>query len=379
MKLGSRRALPAIVTLTSVWLLQLAVARGQTAVEQKPLLAEQVFKDVQVLKGTSVPEFMATMGFFSASLGADCSYCHVPESSGNWERYADDNPHKRSARRMVQMMSALNQTYFGGRRLVTCYSCHRGFERPKVTPSLAALYGPPPPDEGDDAIAAAPNAPAADQVLDRFFRALGGRQQLAALTSFVATGTYQGFGDADKQPLEIVAKADGQRTTIVHTANGDSITTFDGHAGWTAAPPTDAPVPVLALTGGELDAARLDADLGFPLRITQALTGWRVGFPSTIDDRDVTVVQGTSARRSPVKFYFDQKSDLLVRLVRYTDSPVGLIPTQIDYADYRDVSGIKMPYRWTVTWLDGRSIIELAEVHPNVPVDAAKFARPAKP
>jgi hypothetical protein len=244
---------------------------------------------------------------------------------------------------------------------------------------LAALYGPPPPDEGDDAIAAAPNAPAADQVLDRFFRALGGRQQLAALTSFVATGTYQGFGDADKRPLEIFAKADGQRTTIVHTANGDSITTFDGHAGWTAAPPTDAPVPVLALTGGELDAARLDADLGFPLRITQALTGWRVGFPSTIDDRDVTVVQGTSARRSPVKLYFDQKSDLLVRLVRYTDSPVGLIPTQIDYADYRDVSGIKMPYRWTVTWLDGRSIIELAEVHPNVPVDAAKFARPAKP
>ena len=65
--------------------------------------------------------------------------------------------------------------------------------------------------------------------------------------------------------------------------------------------------------------------------------------------------------------------------MRYTDSPVGLNPTQIDYADYRDVSGVKMPFRWTVSWLDGRSTIELSEVQPNAPIDAAKFARPAPP
>ena len=99
--------------------------------------------------------------------------------------------------------------------------------------------------------------------------------------------------------------------------------------------------------------------------------------PPSIDDREVDVVQGTSDGRYPVNLYFDSQTGLLVRLVRYADSPVGLSPTQIDYADYRDIAGVKMPFRWTVTWLDGRSIIQLSEVRPNVPIDLATFARPA--
>ena len=80
--------------------------------------------------------------------------------------------------------------------------------------------------------------------------------------------------------------------------------------------------------------------------------------------------------RYPVNLYFD-KSGLLVRSVRYTESPVGLNPTQVDYADYREVAGIKMPFRVTTSWLDGRSVVELTDVQPNVAIDAAKFARPA--
>jgi hypothetical protein len=63
--------------------------------------------------------------------------------------------------------------------------------------------------------------------------------------------------------------------------------------------------------------------------------------------------------------------------VRYTNSLVGVNPTQIDFSDYRDVSGVKLPYRWVVTWTDGRSTIELLELHANVPIDATKFAKPA--
>jgi outer membrane lipoprotein-sorting protein len=70
---------------------------------------------------------------------------------------------------------------------------------------------------------------------------------------------------------------------------------------------------------------------------------------------------------------------MLVRQVRYADSPVGLSPTQVDYADYREVAGVKMPFKWTASWLDGRSTTELTEVQPNAPIDAAKFARPAAP
>jgi outer membrane lipoprotein-sorting protein len=238
------------------------------------------------------------------------------------------------------------------------------------------LYGPPTPPEPPDAIDEAVRARSPDPILDKYIRALGGAQGLAGFTSFVAKGSYTGFGETDKTPLEIFAKAPDQRTTIVHTPIGDNTTVFDGHTGWAAAPAANAPVPVLELTGGELDGVRLDAALSFPARIKEVLRQWRAAAPATIDDHEVQVVQGTSDGRYPVDLYFEGKSGLLVRLVRYSDSPVGLNPTQIDYADYREVSGVKLPFRWTVTWLSGRSTIELTEVQPNVRIDAAKFAKP---
>jgi len=340
-------------------------------------MAEEVFKNVQVLKGIPVDQFMATMGFFSASLGLSCGDCHASDDR-NWEGFALDNARKRVARRMITMMAAINRDNFGGRQVVTCYSCHRGGDRPRVTPDLAALYAAPPPPDPNEVIQQAPGAPSADQVLDKYLQALGGAERLATLTSFVATGTRVGYGpEAEGRPVEIFAKAPGQRTTIIHTSNGDSTTTYDGRAGWIAAPLR--PVAVLALTGQELDGAKLDAELSFPARIKQALGRWRVGFPATIDDREVEVVQGTSAGGVVATFYFDKESGLLARMVRYTDSPVGRIPTETDYADYRDVSGVKMAYRWTTMWLDGRDTFELGEVRPNAPIDAAKFARPAPP
>jgi hypothetical protein len=66
----------------------------------------------------------------------------------------------------------------------------------------------------------------------------------------------------------------------------------------------------------------------------------------------------------------------LVRLVRYVDTSIGFNPIQIDYSDYREVSGVKLPFRWIVTWTDGRSSAELTEVQANVPIDASKFAKP---
>ena len=61
----------------------------QTA--QKPLMAEEVFKNVQILKGIPVNQFMDTMGFFAVSLGLNCVYCHVPESLENWDRFAEQS------------------------------------------------------------------------------------------------------------------------------------------------------------------------------------------------------------------------------------------------------------------------------------------------
>jgi hypothetical protein len=136
---------------------------------------------------------------------------------------------------------------------------------------------------------------------------------------------------------------------------------------------------VLALSSQEADGLKLDADLAFPSRIKQALTRWRVGMPSAIGDKDVHVVQGTTTSGGTATLYFDMESGLLLRQVRYVDSPVGRISTQVDYEDYREVAGVKMPFKWTLAWLGGRDVYELTEVRPNVPIEATRFARPAAP
>ena len=344
-------------------------------------MAEDVFKNVQVLKGISVSEFMGTMGFFSASLSLNCTDCHISESSGDWARYADDTPLKRTARRMIVMVNNLNKDNFGGRRAVTCYSCHRGTIFPKVIPNLADQYGAPPPDDPNEVeiIGRAPATVSAEQILDKYIQALGGAERLANLTSFAAKGTYQGYDtDLEAVPLDVFAKAPGQRTTTIHLRIGDSITTYDGRAGWIAAP--DKPVPLLTLAGADLDGVKLDAALSLPTGLKQALGQWRAGFPkAAIGDREVQIVQGTAEGGSRVKLFFDKQSGLLLRVVLYTATAVGIIPAQTDYSDYREVAGVKIPFKWTAVWTDGRSEFEMTDVKPNVAIDAAKFGKPSPP
>jgi hypothetical protein len=367
-----------VVAAACAWSLGVALLSGQTAQAQGTLLAEQVFKNVQVLKGTTVSEFMGAMGVFSAALGMSCGDCHAGDDS-KWENYAEDNPRKQMTRVMVLMMANINRANFRGRQVVTCYSCHRGADRPKTTPSLAALYSPPPlEDNPADIIEQAPGAPSPDEVLDRFVEAVGGAARVNALTSYVATGFAVGYGpEAEKRPVEIFARASGQLATIIHTSSGDNATVYDGRSGWVSAP--FRPVAVLALSGHELDGVKLDADLAFPGRIRQALTKWRVGRLFAIGDRDVQVLQGTSEGGALATLLFDAESGLLLRQVRYADSPVGRLPTQVDYDDYRDVAGVKMPFKWTVTWLDGRESFELTEVQPNVAIPASRFVQPGPP
>jgi hypothetical protein len=356
-------------------------ARSQTPAPQKPLMAEDVFKNIQVLKGIPVNQFMETMGFFSAALGYNCTNCHGTDVLGNWAKYADDTPEKRMARRMVQNVNTINKTLFGGRQAVTCYTCHRGSPTPRIVPSLLEQYSEPPPDDPDD-VEVSPRAtatPSADDVLDRYIQVIGGAQKLAALTSWVGKGSYEGFDSYHgKVAVEVYAKATGQHSVIAHTQNGDSVTTYDGTNAWIMGP--DKPVSVLQLVpGGDLDGVKLDSVLAFPGSLKQALTQWRTGFPTTsIDDHAVNVVQAMIGG-SRVKFFFDKQTGLLSRVVRYSKTIVGPVPVQIDYSDYREVAGVKMPFQWRLTWTDGQSMYTLNDVQPNLAIDAAKFAKPVAP
>ena len=360
-------------------LLMVAPAVAQISAQEKPLMVEDVFKNVQELKGIPVNQFMDTMGFFSAALGLNCTSCHVAESLQDWSKFAEDVPRKRTARRMIQMVTAINKAQFGGRRAITCWSCHRGTQAPQLIPSLMEQYNIPPEDANQIEIAAdGPTEPTVDQILDKYVQALGGVQRLGGLTSFAAKGTIEGYDTYHvKVPLEVYANSPGQRTVIAHTQNGDSTTVFDGRAGWIAG--VDRPVQLLPmLPGAELDGGKLDAQLSFPGGIKQALAQWRIGFPSTtIEDRTVNVIQGTGAGGTRFKLFFDVETGLLARQVRYADTPVGMVPTQVDYSDYREVTGAKMPFKIVTTWTDGQSTILLTDVQPNVAVNAARFAKPA--
>jgi len=357
-------------------MLGVAAARGQTRGDMRP--AEQVFKNVQVLKGIPADEFMSTMGFFSASLGISCADCHTAESGGDWAKYADDSDRKRRTRAMIGMVNLMNKNFFGGQRVLTCYTCHRGSTTPETTPDLTQFYSTLRYREPDRFVSPFPGAPDAEQVLDKYIQAIGGAEKLAGLTSVAAKGTFQTYGVPKKYPLEMFAKAPGQRMVIVHDlAGGDSIDTYDGREAWTVAPAVLTPLPLQERTGGEVEGAKMTAALTFPGQIKRLLQQWRVGPPAVIDDRDVTLVQGTMNGRFPVNLYFDDESALLSRTVAYTDSPVGLAPMQVDYGDYRDIAGIKVPFKTVVTWLDGRSTIQLTDVQLNVAIEASRFARPA--
>jgi len=176
-------------------------------------------------------------------------------------------------------------------------------------------------------------------------------------------------------PIDIFAKDPEKRISFTHTPDGDSVTVFDGHEGWLGFPGR----PPREMHGQELDAAAMDADLHFAVHLKGMFAEALVHASEKVSEADTFVVIGRRADNPPLRLYFDKSSGLLVRLVRYAQTPVGLLPTQIDYADYREAGGVKIPFRWTLARTNGRFTIQLREVKENAPVDDAKFAKPAAP
>jgi photosynthetic reaction center cytochrome c subunit len=341
---------------------------AQAASPKRPQTSDEAFKNVQLLKGIPVDEFMGAMGLFSAATSMCCLECHSPD-------WAADTPRKITTRKMIQMVNTINQTNFSGRKVVSCWTCHRQSDRPQVTPTLDVVYGEPIYWAPDDLFQQAPGAPAPDKVFEKYIQAVGGADRLAKLTSFVGKGSATLFGGGFKSAVELYVKAPNQRALIIHQELGNKTMAFDGHNGWLASAVT--PVPVMDLTGGELDGARLDAELSIPSRVKQALTQWRAALPREIAGRTVNVLQGTGTGGLTATLYFDVESGLLTRVVRYANSAMGRVPTQIDFDDYREVAGVKLPFKWAFAWVSGRDVVELSDVQPNVAIDAAKFAKPA--
>lgn len=341
----------------------------------RPQMSEQAFKNIQVLKGIPVDEFMGTMGLFSAALSVCCGDCHTGAGSSNpkWEA---DPPRKQVARRMIQMVNGINRDSFGGRQVVTCWTCHRGSQRPSATPAIDLIYGEPILYPLDVLPAAQNNQPSVDQIFEKYIQALGGTQRLAGLTSYVAKGTSQLFGEEKTVPAEIYAKAPNQLAMIVHEREGELTRTFDSRAGWVMLPLTV--IELYPLNGSALEGAKLDGQLSFPAGLKQSLTNWHVSFSATVDGRDMYVVQGSGGSGMVATLYFDKQTGLLRRAIRYATSAMGRVPTQWDYSDYRPVAGVMIPFKFTYAWISGREDYELTDVQPNPSIDAAVFGKPVQ-
>ncbi len=353
---------------------------GQAGTPAKGKTAGEVFKNVTTtpLKGLTVDDFMGSMGVMAAALGFDCADCHTGAGTDKvvWE--ADTN-RKKMARRMTEMVAVINKQNFGGAPLVSCWTCHHGKDVPATTIALDNLYGPP-NEEKDDIIAKDDTQPSATAILDKYIAALGGAQKLSTLKSFVATGTQGGYVQVKGGgQFEIFAKAPDMRTVRVTYKDapdrGNQTRSFNGTDGWVTTP--RALLGEYEVTGTELDGLHFDAELAFPGQIKQFLTDLRVGFPDTIDGHDVEVVQGRGPRNLLVTLYFDKQSGLLIREIRYGRTPIGRVPSQVDYSDYRAVDGIKFPFQYKFSWLDGRDNYQLTDVKINVPIEASRFGKPS--
>ena len=348
--------------------------RGPTSLAKaeptKTKVTEEAYKNIQVLKSLPADQLIPAMQFITYSLGVECSFCHV---EGSFEK--DDKKPKLAARKMMQMMFSINQQNFEGKREVTCYSCHRGFSQPVDTPPIAEAGAQVvPAKEPEDEHGAPPSGmPQIEQIFAKYADVLGGASAIGKLSTRIEKGHINLSGR--QFPVDIFSKAPGKRATVIHLPNGDNITAYDGIFGWTSAPDR----PAHDISSSEVTSAQAETDLQLPIHVKQLFSELRAGKPDKIDDRDVYVVSGLNAGQLAVKFYFDEHTGLLLRMLRYAESPLGRNPTQIDYADYREQGGVKVPFQRTIARPNSRFTIQIEEVHDNVNVDDAKFARPAAP
>jgi photosynthetic reaction center cytochrome c subunit len=337
-----------------------------------PRTAEQAYKNIQVLKTIPADQLIPSMQFIAASLGVECEFCHV---AGAFEK--DDKKPKQTARKMMEMMFTIDKTNFEGKQEVTCYSCHRGNVKPvpipvipegNVVEQLRPMGAEAREEEKQKAEAKIP----VDPILEKYIAAVGGAEALKKIKSRVEKGSADVSGR--KFPIEVYAEGPDKRATVMHLPNGDSVTAYNGSAGWLSFPGR----PTHWMSQPEAEAARLDAEFYLPLRMKEIFSEFRVAGTEKVDGKDVTLVLGLRSGKPEVKFYFDPESGLLVRMVRYAATPLGLNPSEIDYADYRETGGVKIPYRWTIARPSGRFTIQVEQVQHNVAIEAAKFVPPAK-
>jgi len=343
---------------------------------------EQVFKNIKVLNGMPQSKLYPAMRFMAASLGFQCGSCHVIRN-GVIDSPADDKPEKQTARNMIKMVIEINQTLFQGQPTVSCYTCHGGHRTPRGAPALPLPVASPRAAGGTPAASMSPS-PVADEVLNKYLVAIGGKASADQITSCVIKGTTTtALGQAVPYEAETVAPDKGHESFTLPGATGQNCAgdsrceyqrVITGGRGW------------LKSGGGvqELAGEQLaDQKLSFPffqiLKLKDQYASFRFAGRDKIDEREVYVLNAVRLDGKSESLYFDVDSGLLRRRIGHLRTLVGTIPQQMDFEDYREVDGVKLPFTIRMAFADPGSIPitrKFAEIKLNVPVAEATFAKP---
>ena len=369
------------VSLSSLGMAMPAQTPAATAAPQEKTV-EQTRKNIQVLKGLPDSQLGTVMNFIAVSMGRRCDFCHVNKGGNNWVWESDDKEEKLTARKMMTMVLALNKDNFRGSPTVSCYTCHRGRNTPQGIPSFP-LPTPAPrpqpqatPASGQPAATPTPNPPpTADQILAKYIEALGGQAAIDKMKTLVMKGTYAGFNGMEL-PYEVDLAAPDKFYINVTAQQGTVERGFDGKGGW-----EKGPRGVNELMNPVLDDLKSTFLFYRNIRLKEQFTGLRVGRKDKIGDRDVNVVNATTSDHRRELLFFDAETGLLRRRISYIETPIGVIPNQIDFEDYRDVDGVKVPFTVKVSSVEPGlvSTRKYTEIKLNAPVDDGKFKMPAGP
>ncbi len=331
--------------------------------------SREVFKNLKVLNNTPSDLLLPSMQFITSSLGVHCDYCHVENAFDK-----DDKRPKQTARQMMRMVEEINNAQFKNQQKVTCYTCHRGSPKPLSVPVIAStapqLLSQPVPDSAP----VTPDQPSPAAVITKFINALGGADAIADLNSLEEGGAFH--SDAREFPIELYVSKPGRSAGRIHFPGADRITVFDGTSGSIALPGR----PSRPMTSGEVDAARMDADLQFPLNINKIFSELKITGTSKVGTEQVVVLSGERPGLPPVEMYFGITTGLLLRIVHFLPSALGLNPAQTDYSDYRKISaGVKIPFQWTSATPTGRFTVQIRTARTNVAVPKGLFSVSAGP